>query len=178
MLKLNKVYLLSNLSSLPDLLENNEYEGLSGCYGLYEDKFAVQYILKNNLYTIRIWKTKVLFNYWYNDFDYSGKNLIATLDYYPFDTYIKIKNLFINDGTIQINNLYNFLLDANESEDLVNTLIHYIKKIAIVFNKKKIIMDVHENCKNYEKYYYYLGFELTKRRSKANIFWLESELTL
>lgn len=174
----NKVYLLSNLSSLRDLLVNNEIESLSRCNGFYEDKIAIQYCFKNNLHNIRIWKTKSLFDYWYTNFDQCGKNLIAVFDYSVFDSFIKIKYLYVNDGSKESNYLYNHLLDEEEAEDLVKSLIIYLKKIADLYNIKKIMIDVHENLRIFEKYYYFLGFELTKRRCKDNPFWVEVELTM
>lgn len=176
MLNLNQVYLLSNLSSLQELLENSKQESLSRCIGFYEDKIAIQYSCENNSNTICIWKTKVLFDYWYNSFDQCGQNLIATLNYSINDSFIKINHLYINDGRHP--NLYNSLLDENESEDLVKWLIHYLKKITILLEKKKITMDVHENLRIFEKYYYYIGFELTNQVSKDNPFWLEVELSI
>lgn len=121
MLQLNKVYLLSNLSSLKDLLENNEQESLSRCMSFYEDKIALQYCLKNNKYIIRIWKTKVLFNYWYDKFDQCGKNFLATIDFFINDSFIKINHLYVNDGRNL--NLYNCLLYDEEAEDLVMWII-------------------------------------------------------
>jgi len=137
MLIKNKVYLLSNLNSLRDLLENDEIECLSRCNTFYGDKIAIQYILINNKHVIRIWKTKVLFDYWYNDFINCGKNLIGTIDYTILESFIKIQHLYINDSSSS-DNLYNYLLDENESEDLVKSLVHYIKKIAFLLDKKRI----------------------------------------
>lgn len=180
MLKNNAVYLLSNLASLHDLLVNNEMESLTKCSScdFYQDKIAIQYCLKNDLHIIRIWKTKTLFDFWYTDFSKCGKNLIAVMDFYICPTMIKIKHLYVNDGNKESNYLYNYLLDDEEAEDLVKSLIIYIKKIASLYNVKKIMMDVHENLRIFEKYYYFLGFQLTSRRCKDNPFWIEVELNI
>ena len=179
MLIYNKVTLVSNLNSLNELLINNDNHCLYNCKCIYEDKIAIQHSLKNNSHFIRIWKTKSLFDYWYNNFHYFHRNFIASLDYTIYDKYIKIDYLYINDFNNKINiMLYNNPLDEYESEDLLKSLITFVKIIAKKENKDKIIIDVHENLRIYEKYYYYNGFKITNRKSDNNPFWIQIELIL
>lgn len=179
MLIYNKVTLLPNLNALNELLINNDNPGLYNCRCIYEDRIAIQYILKNNSHSVRIWKTKSLFDYWYNDFHYCHKNFIAALDYTIYDKYIKIDYLYINDIGNKINiKSYDNSLDEYESKDLLKSLIKFVKIIAKKENKDKIIIDVHENLRIYEKYYYYNGFKITNRKSDNNPFWIETEFIL
>ena len=175
----NKVTLLENLNQLNELLINNDNPNLYNCKCIYKDKIAIQHSLCENIHSIRIWKTKSLFDYWYNDFHYYHKNFIAALDYTIYDKYIKIDYLYINDLNNNINfRLYNNPLDEYESEDLFKSLINFVKIIAKKENKDKIIKDVHKNLRIYEKYYYYNGFKVTDRKCIDNPFWIETEIIL
>jgi len=75
-------------------------------------------------------------------------------------------------------NLYNPILNTDEIEDIIESLINFVKIVATKENKTKIILDVHENLQLYNKYYYYEGFEKTGRKSIDNPFWIETELNL
>ena len=176
MLIYNKVTLLPNLEALSELLNNNDNVSLYNCKCIYEDRIAIQHYIKKDMNIIRIWKTKSLFDYWYNSFDYCSKNFIGSLDYTIYDSYIKINYLYINDG--EHKNLYNNLLDEYEVDDLLKCLINFIKTLAKKENKNKIILDVHRNLRLYQKYYYIEGFEVTKRKCIDNPYWIETEINL
>ena len=172
----NKIILLSNLQELNELLSNNDNVNLYNCKCIYENRIAIQHYLEKNKNIIRIWRTKSLFDYWFDDFHYCHRNFIGSCDYTIHDTYIKIDYLYINDG--KNNNLYDNPLNEYESEELIKSLINFIKTIAIKENKNKIIIDVHENLRLYEKYYYYNGFDITNRKCINNPFWIEVEIIL
>ena len=174
----NKTILLPNLPALYELLNNNENESLYSCKCMYTDRIAIQHTYKQGqgMHSIRIWKTKSLFDYWFNDFHHSGRNFIASLDYIIHDQHIKIEYLSVNNG--KHINLYNQILDTNEIDDILESLIKFVKNVATKENKTKIILDVHENLQLYNKYYYYEGFEITGRKSVDNPFWIETELNL
>jgi hypothetical protein len=175
----NKITLLSNLNELNNLLKNNDNPNLYNCKCIYKDRIAIQHYSHENSHTIRIWKTKSLFDYWYNDFHYNHRNFIAALDYTIYDKHIKIDYLYINDSENKVNKkLYDNSLDEYEMEELLNSLIYFIKIIAKNENKQKITKDVHQNLKIYEKYYYYEGFKVTNIRCIDNPFWIETELIL
>lgn len=179
MLFYNKVTLVPNLNALNKLLINNDNSTLYNCKCIYEDRIAIQHTFNNNNHTIRIWKTKSLFDYWYNNFHYCHRNFIAALDYTIYDKYIKIDYLYINNFENKINiELYDNSLDEYESEDLLKSFIKFIKIIAKKENKDKIIIDVHKNLRIYEKYYYNNHFKITNRKSETNPFWIETELVL
>jgi len=173
----NKTILLPNLPALYELLNNNEDESLYSCKCMYTDRIAIQHKQdKRGMHSIRIWKTKSLFDYWFDDFHHSGRNFIASLDYIIHDQHIKIVYLSVNDG--RHINLYNQILSIDERDDMMESLIKFVKNVATKENKTKIILDVHENLQLYNKYYYYEGFEPTGRKSIDNPFWIETELNL
>jgi len=164
MLLYNKTILLSNLQSLYELLNNNDNESLYTCKCIYTDRIAIKHFIRNGTNIIQIWKTKSLFDYLYDDYNIS--NFIACVDYNIHDTYIKINHLGLN----------NTFLDEYKSEDLVENIVDFIKIVANKENKLKIVLDVHENLKNYLKYYYYIGFKPNDNKSKNNPYWVETEL--
>jgi len=49
------------------------------------------------------------------------------------------------------------------------------KKIAKKEKKKKIILDIHNNFKMYNKYYSNSGFIITNTKCIDNPFWLQTE---
>jgi hypothetical protein len=176
MLVYNKTILLPNLYALYELLNNNDDESLYTCKCIYTDRIAIQHSYKKDMHSIRIWKSKSLFDYWFDDFHHSGRNFIASLDYIIHEQHIKIVYLSVNNGKHV--NLYNKILDENEVDDVLEYLIKFVKIVARKENKTKIILDVHANLQLYNKYYYYEGFEKTDRKSVANPFWIETELNL
>lgn len=175
----NKTIIVPNLNALNNLLINNENSSLYNCKCIYGNRIAIQHYFHKNKHYIRIWKTIALFDYWYNDYNYCHKNFIASLEYTIYDNYIKIDYLYINNYENKTNHyLYNNPLNEYESEDLIISLLNFIKIIAKKQNKYKIIKDVHENLQIYYKYYYYNNFNLTERRCKDNPFWIETEVIL
>ena len=178
MLEYDKIYLLSNLEKLYDLLKSNNANSSSlyNCKCIYQTRIAIKHSIYKKINRIQIWRTKSLFDYWYDDFHYCSKNFIGGLDYIVHDTFIKIIHLNINDG--EIKNLYNHCLNEYDAEELVNSLISFVKLVAKKENKKKIMIDVHHNLRIFMKYYWHHGFETTNRKCIDNPFWIESELIL
>lgn len=174
MMLYNKTILLPNLQALFELLNNTDNESLHTCKYIYEDRIAIRHYIRKELNIIQIWKTKSLFDWWFDP--YCSKNFIATIDYTIHDTYIKINHVGINDYDYRNRNMYNNHLDENDSEDLIKNLVNFLKIVAKKENKDKIILDVHENLRLYLKYYYYLGFKTTNRKCTDNPFWVETEI--
>jgi hypothetical protein len=172
----NKTILLPNLEELYELLNNNNNESLYICKCIYEDRIAIQHYIKNNMNKIQVWKTKTLFDCWFNDFDHCNKGFIASFDYTIHENHIKIDNSCINDN--YHDELYDNPLNEYDSEKLIKSLINFVKKVAIKQNKKKIILDVYDNLLIYKKYYYYIGFNKTDRICIDNPFWIETEMNL
>lgn len=176
MILYNTTILLPNLRALNDVLVNNENPNLYTCNCIYEERIAIQHHIIRDMDIIQIWRTKSLFDYWFNNFNYSSKNFIACLSYTIHKTYIKIEHLGVNDkGNI---GLYNNPLDEDDAEDLIRDLVNFLKILGKKENKLKIILDVHENFRLYEKYFYYIGFKVTDRKSIYNPFWIETEIIL
>jgi hypothetical protein len=177
----NKTTLLPNLDALNELLINGDSDNpsLYNCKCIYGDRIAIKHIVDKDTHKIRIWKTKSLFDYWYNDFHYCHRNFIAALEYTIHDAYVKIDYLYVNDSENIINTkLYNNSLDTYESEDLVKSLIGLVENIAKKENKHKIIKDVHTNLRIFQKYYYYNGFNVTNKICTDNPFWVETEILI
>lgn len=76
------------------------------------------------------------------------------------------------------NNKKEIIEDDDEIAEIGTILIEFIKNIAILENKKKIIIDVHSNLRIYNKYYKKDGFILTNRKCKENGLWLEAEIVV
>jgi hypothetical protein len=98
------------------------------------------------------------------------------MDYSINDTTIKINHIGIND--IEHLNIYNQPLDEYDAENVINHLVEFLKVIAIKENKGKIIIDVHENLRIFNKYYCDLGFITTNNKSNNNPFYLETNLII
>jgi hypothetical protein len=175
MLLNNKIILLSNYEELVSILNNKKIDDSYNCKFIYENRIAIQHLIKNDKNTVRIWQTYSLFDWWYQTYDKCGRNFVGTMDYTIHDTFIKINYLNINNGET---NLYDNPLDEDDSEDLIKEFINFLKLVANEENKKKIILDVHENLRLYEKYYYNVGFEITDRKCESNPYWIEVEINL
>ena len=102
-------------------------------------------------------------------------NFIAALDYTIEDKHIKIDYLNIND--IDTHNLFRNeqYFDEYEAIHMTNCLLTYTENIARSLSKEKIVIDVHENLRLYNKFYKGAGFVLTTRRASGNPFWLQVE---
>jgi hypothetical protein len=123
-----------------------------------------------------MWRTKSLFNFWYDDFTNSQGRFVAAIDYTINDDNIKIEYLNINDGEDYPNKLCK--LDSVEASILTSALIDFMKIKAKEENKQKLIIDVHRSLRIYEKYYRELGFIITDRKARYNSHWIESELVI
>ena len=169
----NTTILLPNLTSLYEILKNKDNESLYSCKCFYEDRIAIQHYIKGDMNIINIWKSKSLFDWWFDY--YNSRNFIATINYKILESHIKINHIGINDYDYK--NIYNkHNLDEYDSEELIKNMINFVKLVAIKENKRKIVLDVHENLRLYFKYYYYLGFNTTNRKCKENPFWVETIL--
>ena len=165
----NKTILLPNLSALYALF-NNDYDDddfIYSCKYIYGERIACKHYRKNGMNIIQIWKTKSLFDYWFDPC--SSQNFIATIDYTIHDTFIKIDYIGIN------NRLDEYEYDM---EDMIKNMVNFVKIVATKEKKEKIIIDVHENLRIFSKYYYYNGFSITERKCRDNPFWIETELIL
>lgn len=174
MILYNKTILLPNLNTLYELLNINDDPNLYTCKCIYADRIAIKHYIQNEKHIIQIWKTKSLFDWWYDP--YESRNFIACMDYTIHDTNIKINHIGIND--YEHINMYNVPLDEYDAEDLIKNMVNFVKIVATKENKAKIILDVHENLRLFLKYYYYIGFKTTTNKCTDNPFWIETELIL
>lgn len=153
MLFYNKTITLPNMKSLFQILTNQSIIPSSLFFN--KNKISIKHFNHNNLNGIRIWKTKLFMNH------VSNNNFIAGIDY------------TINDDKIKIE-----FMNINENYELNENLIQFIKQLAKENEKTKVVVDVHYNLKNFNKYYKSQGFKITNRKSVDNPYWLEAELDL
>lgn len=168
----DKSILLSNLTDIYNLLEKDIYTSSFAIFPIYNDKIAINHYRQGYNNIIRMWKTKVLFNYWYDDF--RSDNFIGALDYKINNDHIKIEFLNIADEESYPYNQLNSI----DSDKLTKALIDFTINKAKEENKQKIIIDVHSNLRLYDKYYKYNNFKVTNRKCVDNPYWIETELVI
>jgi hypothetical protein len=173
---LNNTILLPNLVKVICLLNNTPTNEESNCC-VYSNRVAIKHYSDKNQNIIRIWKTKSLFNYWYDDFSVS--RIIGAIDYTINDDHIKIDYLSVNDDENSKKNGFNSdVLEDSEAQELINSMLNFVKIIANEKNKNKIINDTHKKLRLYEKYFKNAGFVITNRKCADNPCWIETELIL
>lgn len=181
---INKTIIVSCLKHVNFFLQNKPF---STPLCIYADRIAIQERTLNigcirdtneqkELKSIRIWKTKSLFDWWIND--QSTGDFFGALDYVIEDEYIKCEYISIKD--VRERGYYNSkgILTDEEIDELFNSFITYLKIKAQKENKPKIVVDVHRNLRIYGKFYEKEGFLMTERVSGDNPFYLEAELNL
>ena len=174
----NKTTLLPSLDELYILLVQGRIIQ-TDCFFCVGPRIAIEHRQDGIKHSIRIWRTNSLFNYWYEEL--TSKNFIAALDYiiYPPQEgdYVKIDYLYINDGEYSgdYNNLYEDPLDEIEAQDLNDNLIKFVVNIAKTNGLPRIVKDVHQNLRIYNKYFKSNGFKLTYWKCIDNPYWLETE---
>jgi hypothetical protein len=138
----SKTLVYNDLKSLLNSLNNNELESKSNF--LIYNKYVVGIKNDTNNY-LRIWKSKAIKNYYFNDMK-AFHNLICCLDYKINNDHIKIEYLSIN------NLIYNkdLILNDDDATKLKIALIKYIEKIAKKNNLDKIIINKDTSKKFYD----------------------------
>ena len=174
MLFLNKTILLPTICALKRLLIDQYITPLKTCF--YGDRIAIKHFMNRDMNVVRMWKAKSFMDWCYDDF--SSSTFIGAIDYTIFDDNIKIEYMNINDSDNILYNKLKFKMDDEEAMKVNSAMIKFIKNIANENNKPKVIIDVHNNLKIFNKYYKYEGFKVTNRKAVDNPFWLEAELLL
>lgn len=141
---------------------------------LYADRFVIKEKKWTESSTIRIWKSKSLLDWWYNDS--SSDTFIGGLNYRMHEDHVKCEYMNIKDVREPSYGESPSLLTEAEIAALSHSFVEHLKKISREENKPKIIIDVHQNLRIYEKYYKKEGFHITERQSIDNPFWIEAEL--
>jgi hypothetical protein len=174
-----KTVLFPGLSCVHNYLQSKsitKYVNLNTFCDIYSDKIIVKHeMYHENSYSIRMWKTKALFNYWYNDMCSSKSKFIAALDYKIHPEHIKIEYMNLNDDEYIGIPRDKPGLTQSQSSELNSSLLLYVKELARNADKKKIIVDVHSNLRIFNKYYHEKEFQATTRRCKDNPYWVEAE---
>jgi len=170
----NKTTLLPSLDELYILLIDGRVIK-TDCLFCVGRRIAIEHKQIGDQHFILIWKTHSIFDCWYGKLTDPGSEFIAALDYTinPDNDNVKIDYIIINDG--EHGDLYKDYLDPNTAHELNENLVKFIEIVANVQKTKKIIMDVHNDLRIYNKYYKPNGFELTDRKCKDNPYWIETE---
>ena len=69
-------------------------------------------------------------------------------------------------------------LTEEEIPEVFISMVYYLISVARQENKPKIVIDVHNNLRIYQKCYEKEGFVLTGRKARDNPYWIEAELSL
>ncbi len=146
----------------------------------YDYKYIISYtIYDNNKYNFLCWKSKCLYNIYYDDYSYYRK--VFALDFNIAKDMLKIKHLSINNDKNSITNYEeNKLKLTDEETKEVNIFVFdLIKNIAIEKNANKIGIDVHSNLKRYNYELKNEGF-ITNHDIKCytNPHWIRAEKSL
>ena len=183
-----KPFLVSSLEHVNLFLQNIPFNTPPCFYGY---RYAIQKELlyfgdltdtdqeQEEYHSMRIWRTKSLFDWWVEE--QSNRTFIGALDYVINDDHIKCKYFSINDITELGYGFYvsDITLTDEEISKLSKSFISHLKIVAQKENKAKIIVDVHNNLRFFEKHFEYEGFRITKRKSPScHPFYVEAELLL
>lgn len=105
-------------------------------------------------------------------------NTIFSLNFDIKDDKIRIEYLNINND--YYSNKFNekIFLTIDEYKLLKEAIFNYIEKIAYKNNKRRIIIDIHNNLERYNYELKDIGFIITNRRCIDNTFWIETEKIL
>ena len=142
------------LKSLPKLSKLN-----------YDNKYIISHTIFNNYkYNFLCWKSKCLYNIYFDDYSYNTK--IFALDFNINKDMLKIKHLSINNDENK--------LTEKETKEVKKFVFDLIKNIAIEKNVNKIVIDdFHSNSKRYESI-------ITNHDIKCyiNPYWIQAEKAL
>lgn len=173
MLFFNKTILLPTIGSLLRILTNQHtIPPIAPCF--YKEKIAIKHVNRNNLHIVRIWKTKSFMDWVYDDFN--SEHFMGAIDYNICDDKIKIEYMNVNDDENILHR--KFKLADSEAMELNTAMIEFVKNVAMENKKPKIVVDVHNNLRIFNKYYKPDGFDITDRKAVDNPFWLEAEMRL
>jgi hypothetical protein len=166
-------------NSLLNLINMNN-KSLKTSTAIYSDKVLLRKTIYNNKndYNILCWKSKCLYNMYFNDFSYENK--IFSLDFKIKNNFIKIKHLSINNDFYDKYHNYNYNnIRLSEDETLmIKKFIFndYIISYANNKNINKIIIDINSNL---ERYNYELkdeGFIPNyDNKCNKNPYWIQAE---
>ena len=137
----------------------------------YDYKYIISHtIYDNNKYNFLCWKSKCLYNIYYDDYSYYRK--VFALDFNIAKDMLKIKHLSINNDKNSITNY-------EESKEVKKFVFDLIKNIAIKKNVNKIVIDVHSNLNRYNYELKNEGF-ITNHDVKCyiNPHWISAEKSL
>lgn len=167
---LNKTILLPSFYDIRNLLELDIVK--NNCLS---NNIAVKHYINNGLNIIRIWNITSISNYWYQE--YTLNNFIIAIDYRIEQDRVKIEYLNVNDEE-HIRSIKNVdFLNKYDVYEITRSMLIFIENITRKNNKNKIVIDVHNNLRIYNKYYKEF-FRITSRKCLDNPYWVEVEKTI
>lgn len=152
---------------------------LSNKFVVNHNYFNMNYRNLVEYHNIICWKSNCIFH---NHIEKNNEyNIIYLMDFninknnYN-DHHIKINYLYINNDFYEkkSNNANIKLLNDNETETVLKSLIKFVENWAIKEKINKIIIDVHSNLERYNCEFKKLGFILTNKVSLSCPFWIEA----
>lgn len=158
------------IASFYDISKLLEYNIIKTNY--ISNNIAVKHYMLNDLNVIRIWNVNSISNYWYEEF--TAEKFLVAIDYRIEQDRIKIEYFNMNNHNIRKYNKHCNCLTDDDAHELTVSIVIFIEKIARENNKNKIVIDVHNNLKIYNKYYKDF-FEVTSRKCLDNPYWIEVE---
>jgi len=196
----NKVVFVASVNEMCKFFRNPNVFQPSSC--IYDDRIVIKHSIippvpcggncsamqGERIHSIRAWKTKSVFDLWYEDF--TTRTFVAALDYEIKEDHVKIQYMNINDKesvkatygegseASRINIKLHPSVDTIESIQINRALLNYVKDVAIEEKKNKVIVDVHENLRIFNIYYRREGFHVTDRKCSDNPYWIETEFTI
>ena len=174
-MEMNKTILLPTIESVLRLLSNNQYTPPhTKCF--YGDKIAIKHYINRDSNVVRIWKTKSFMDWLYDDFN--TEHFMGALDYTICDDKVKIEYMNVNDRENVLYEKLKYKMADNDAMALNAAMIEFVKKIATEHKKPKLVVDVHNNLRIFNKYYSGNGFEITNQKAVDNPYWLEAEMYL
>ena len=172
----NNISILNTFQDLTNYLTSGL---VNNPFTLYSQKYVINHEqskyhgTENPYHSIRIWKTNTLCNFWYND--QHSSSFVAALDYQIRPNDLRIEYLNVNDDECCYKEKP---ITQHQARMLHSYLLDYVKDTAKKENKSKVIVDVHQNFRIFNKDYLKEGFKTTGRRCKDNPYWQEIELDL
>ena len=168
------------LKSLPHLGKFNR---------IFDNKYIIsQTIYDNYKYNFLCWKSRCLYNIYYDDYSYNRK--VFALDFNITRDMLKIKHLSINNDYYDKNSITNYYnqydydenklkLTDEETKEVKIFVFDLIKNIAIEKNVNKIVIDIHSNLERYNYELKNEGFITNHNiRCYTNPYWIQAEKSL
>ncbi len=174
----NKIVLFNTIDMLVNTLTNKNFMIKSNIHNLFTNNifFTEKYLINENKINNKYFNVRIVKKYCC--FDNHFDSIIGGIDYTVNDNHIKIEKLFISDYDYNKNEktkyYYSYILNDEDAVRLKKSIITYITNIAVNNNINKIIIDVYQDLKFYNRYLADEGFKVLNKICFDNPLWLET----